>query len=78
MKNAAGSFDPRILKVLVCPISSTSLIYNQASEELISIAGRVAFPIRDGIPILLEGATRPLREEEMRRLSAEGVSGRDR
>jgi uncharacterized protein YbaR (Trm112 family) len=45
--------DPRLLEVLVCPITKSSLRYDPANQELISDAAKLAFPIRDGIPIML-------------------------
>ena len=42
--------DPRLLEILVCPRTKTSLIYDEARQELISRAARLAYPIRDGIP----------------------------
>ncbi|MGQ7794383.1 Trm112 family protein [Faunimonas sp. B44] len=52
--------DPRLLEILVCPITKTTLEYDRARQELVSRAARLAFPIRDGIPILLEEEARPL------------------
>ena len=60
--------DPRLLEFLVCPRTKTSLIYNEARKELVSRAARLAFPIREGIPIMLEDEARPLDEEELRAL----------
>jgi uncharacterized protein YbaR (Trm112 family) len=45
--------DPRLLEVLVCPVTKTTLRYDAAAQELISDAAHLAFPIRDGIPIML-------------------------
>ena len=47
---AAGRADPRLLELLVCPSTKTALIYDQARQELISRAARLAYPIRNGIP----------------------------
>jgi uncharacterized protein YbaR (Trm112 family) len=52
--------DPKLLEILVCPITKTTLEYDREAQELISRAARLAFPIRDGIPILLEEEARPL------------------
>ena len=57
------------LKILVCPISKGRLIYHEESNELISKQMRLAFPIRDGIPILLETEARTLSEEEYESLA---------
>ena len=60
--------DARLLEILVCPRTKTSLVYDEARQELISRAARLAFPIRDGIPIMLEDEARPVEDEEMRTL----------
>lgn len=60
--------DPRLLEILVCPRTKTSLIYDEARNELVSRAARLAYPIREGIPIMLEDEARPLEEEELRTL----------
>lgn len=53
LPNTHTKVDPRLLEVLVCPITKTSLRYDAAAKELISDAAKLAFPIRDGIPIML-------------------------
>ena len=65
----ANRVDPRLLEILVCPRTKTPLIYDQARQELISRAARLAYPIRDGIPIMLEEEARQLDDDEMRALS---------
>jgi uncharacterized protein YbaR (Trm112 family) len=45
--------DPRLLEILVCPLTKTTLEYDSARQELISRSARLAYPIRDGIPIML-------------------------
>lgn len=54
------SIDPKLLELLVCPLTKTTLEYDSATQELISRAARLAFPIRDGIPIMLPDEARPL------------------
>jgi uncharacterized protein YbaR (Trm112 family) len=54
--------DPKLLEILVCPITKTTLHYDREAQELVSRAARLAFPIRDGIPILLEEEARPLED----------------
>lgn len=54
------SIDPKLLEILVCPVTKTTLEYDRERQELISRAARLAFPIRDGIPILLEEEARRL------------------
>jgi hypothetical protein len=57
--------DKKLLDILVCPITKGKLIYTAGATELISKQARLAFPIRDGIPILLENEARPLSAEEI-------------
>ena len=64
----ASRVDRRLLEILVCPMTKTPLVYDEARQELISQAARVAYPIRDGIPIMLQDEARPLDEEELRAL----------
>jgi uncharacterized protein YbaR (Trm112 family) len=52
--------DPRLLEILVCPLTKTVLEYDSANQELISRAAKLAYPIRDGIPIMLADEARPL------------------
>ncbi|MEJ0011317.1 MAG: Trm112 family protein [Bauldia sp.] len=57
---AAGTIDPRLLEILVCPLTKTTLEYDAARQELVSRAAKLAYPIRDGIPIMLPDEARPL------------------
>jgi uncharacterized protein len=52
--------DPKLLEILVCPLTKTSLEYDAARQELISRAAGLAYPIRDGIPIMLPDEARKL------------------
>jgi hypothetical protein len=65
----ANRLDPKLLEILVCPRTKTQLIYDAGRQELISRAARLAFPIRDGIPIMLEDEARQLDEDELRALN---------
>ncbi len=56
----AGEVDPALLEILVCPLTKAPLRYDRAAGELISDAARLAYPIRDGIPIMLPDEARPL------------------
>ncbi|MDX1348287.1 MAG: Trm112 family protein [Thiomicrorhabdus chilensis] len=56
--------DPKLLEILVCPVSKTKLIYDKSRDELISTAANLAYPVRDGIPILLEDEARQITAEE--------------
>lgn len=63
--------NPSILEVLVCPISKTKLYYDQQNQELISTAANLAFPVRDGIPIMLEDEARQISAEEAEKYRAQ-------
>jgi uncharacterized protein YbaR (Trm112 family) len=52
--------DPRLLEILVCPVTRTTLIYDRERNELVSRAAGLAYPIRDGIPIMLPDEARKL------------------
>jgi uncharacterized protein YbaR (Trm112 family) len=52
--------DPRLLELLVCPLTRATLGYDAERQELISRAAKLAFPIRDGVPIMLPDEARPL------------------
>jgi uncharacterized protein len=56
--------DPKLLEILVCPVTKTRLEYDSEKQELISRAARLAYPIRDGIPIMLADEARELGENE--------------
>lgn len=60
---------PKLLEILVCPLTKTNLIYDEAAQELISRAAGLAYPIRDGIPIMLADEARQLSEDELDRRS---------
>lgn len=57
--------DPKLLQILVCPITKGPLTFNKASNELISKSARLAYPVKDGIPVLLEDEARKLSDEEL-------------
>ena len=56
--------DPRLLEVLVCPVTRGPLTYDRAKGELVSKGARLAYPIRDGVPIMLPEEARELGEGE--------------
>jgi uncharacterized protein YbaR (Trm112 family) len=61
------SVDPKLLEILVCPLTKGPLIYDAKKQELLSKQAGIAYPIRDGIPIMLADEARPLTDDEMRR-----------
>ena len=56
--------DKRLLDILVCPVTKGPLVYDKDKGELISIAARLAYPIRDDIPVMLEEEARQITDEE--------------
>lgn len=62
--NPSADVDPRLLEILVCPVSRGPLDYDRAGSELISQKARLAYPIRDGVPIMLPDEARDLGEGE--------------
>ena len=62
--------DKKLLDLLVCPVTKGPLIYNKENRELISKSARLAYPIRDEIPVLLEDEARELTDEEVERLNS--------
>jgi len=60
MTDTAPMVDPRLLEILVCPLTHGPLEYDRAAGELISRSARLAYPIRDGVPIMLPEEARTL------------------
>ncbi len=56
--------DPKLLEILVCPVSKTTLSYDRVRQELVSKAAGLAYPIRDGIPIMRADEARALSDAE--------------
>ena len=61
----AESVDPKLLEILVCPVTKGTLRYDRARQELISSQAGLAYPIRNGIPIMLAGEARELTDAEL-------------
>ena len=62
--------DTKLLELLVCPVTKGPLDYDRERQELRSRSARLAYPIRNGIPILLENEARPLSDDELAQLAA--------
>ncbi len=60
--------DKKLLEILVCPVTKGPLIYDKNKQELLSKSARLAYPVRDGIPVMLEEEARPLNDEEVESL----------
>jgi uncharacterized protein len=58
-----AEIDPKLLEILVCPLTKAPLRYDRTAQELISDEAGLAYPIRGGIPIMLIDEARPLRDE---------------
>jgi uncharacterized protein YbaR (Trm112 family) len=59
-----SEIDPRLLEILVCPLTKGPLRYDRGRQELVSVQAGLAYPIRDGIPIMLADEARPLDDSE--------------
>ncbi|ABE44864.1 MULTISPECIES: Trm112 family protein [unclassified Polaromonas] len=57
--------DTKLLELLVCPVTKGPLVYDREKQELISRSARLAYPVRDGLPVLLESEARTLTDEEL-------------
>jgi uncharacterized protein YbaR (Trm112 family) len=58
--DAAEGVDPRLLEVLVCPVTRSALTYDREANELVSRAAGLAFPIRNGVPVMLRDEARDI------------------
>jgi uncharacterized protein YbaR (Trm112 family) len=61
------AMDIKLLELLVCPVTKGPLQYDREKNELVSRSARLAYPVRDGIPVLLENEARTLTDEELER-----------
>jgi len=57
--------DPKLLDILVCPICKGPLFYDKSAQELVSVESGLAYPIRDGIPVMIEDDARRLTPDEI-------------
>jgi len=62
--------DKKLLEILACPVTKGPLIYDKAKQELVSKSARLAYPIRDGVPVMLEEEARALSSDELEQLGA--------
>ena len=60
--------DAKLVEILVCPVTKGPLVYDRERQELVSKSAGLAYPIRDGIPVMLEDEARRLTPEEAERL----------
>ena len=60
--------DKKLLEILVCPVTKAPLKYDKDQQELLCRASRLAYPIRDGIPVMLESEARTLSDDEIEQL----------
>lgn len=63
----AHAIDPKLLEILVCPLTKEPLRYDREAQELISDRARLAYPIRDGIPVMLVDEARALEDREVKK-----------
>ena len=57
--------DTKLLELLVCPVTKGPLEFDRARQELVSRSGRLAYPVRDGMPVMLENEARALSDEDL-------------
>ncbi len=62
--------DSTLLEILVCPVTKGPLTYDREHQELLSRSARLAYPVRDGIPVLLENEARTLSDDELEQLAS--------
>lgn len=60
--------DKKLLEILVCPVTKGPLTYDKTNAELISVSAKLAYPVRDDIPVMLEDQARTLSDEEVEAL----------
>ena len=65
MEDRTSRVDPKLLELLVCPVTKGPLDYDREKQELVSRSARLAYPIRDGLPVMLENEARVLTDEEL-------------
>ena len=70
MQSYHRRMDPKLLELLVCPVTKGHLDYQRERQELVSRSARLAYPVRDGMPILLEEQARVLTDDELEQLPA--------
>ncbi len=68
MTPTSPRLDPRLLEVLVCPLTKGTLVYNAETQELLSRKAALAYPIRNGVPLMTADAARPLTDDEIAKL----------
>jgi len=57
--------DTKLLELLVCPVTKGPLVFDRTKQELVSRSARLAFPVRDGMPVMLESEARVLTDDEL-------------
>ena len=57
--------DPKLLELLVCPVTKGPLEFDRSKQELVSRSARLAYPVKDGMPVMLESEARVLTDEEL-------------
>lgn len=65
MQSYHRSMDTKLLELLVCPVTKGPLTWDAEKKELVSRSARLAYPVRDGIPVLLENEARTLTDDEL-------------
>jgi uncharacterized protein len=66
LDSGGNTFDPKLLELLVCPLTKRPLIYDRERQELISLAAQLAYPIRNGIAVMLQDEARVLTDGDQK------------
>lgn len=64
LEKEAAMIDKKLLSILVCPVSKAPVVYDEANDELVCKASGLAYPVKDGIPVMLESEARQLTADE--------------
>lgn len=67
MQKMSQEIDPKLLEILVCPLTKVPLRYDSEKQELLSDQAALAYPIRDGIPVMLIDEARPMQDSEIKK-----------
>jgi hypothetical protein len=69
MKKTGRAMDKKLLDILACPVTKGRLIYDKQAQELISKSARLAYPVKNGTPVMLESEARELTQDEVEQLA---------
>lgn len=67
-KTKKPAADPKLLEALVCPLTQTTLVFDKKNSELVSVKAGLAYPVNDGVPVMVPSQARPLSKSELAKL----------